>query len=39
MFGYINPDSPYLFKNDETLYKAIYCCMCKSIGDVCGSFS
>ncbi len=39
MFGYINPDSPYLFKKDETLYKAIYCGMCKSIGEGCGSFS
>ncbi len=39
MFGYINPDSPYLFKKDETLYKAIYCGMCKSIGEGCGNFS
>lgn len=38
MFGYINPDSPYLFKKDETLYKALYCGMCKSIGAGCGSF-
>ncbi|MDE7401438.1 MAG: hypothetical protein K2N17_05235, partial [Clostridia bacterium] len=30
---------PYLFKKDETLYKAIYCGMCKSIGEGCGSFS
>ncbi len=27
MFGYINPDAPYLFKKDETLYKALYCGM------------
>ncbi|MDE7083426.1 MAG: hypothetical protein K2O89_06980 [Clostridia bacterium] len=36
MFGYINPDSPYLFKKDETLYKALYCGLCKSIGVGCG---
>ena len=38
MFGYIHPDSPYLFKKDETLYKAMYCGMCKSIGAGCGNF-
>ena len=38
MFGYINPDAPYLFKKDENLYKAVYCGMCKSIGKGCGSF-
>ncbi len=36
MFGYINPDRPYLFVKDETLYKALYCGMCKSIGGGCG---
>lgn len=36
MFGYINPDTPYLFKKDETLYKALYCGLCKSIGAGCG---
>lgn len=36
MFGYIQPDSPYLFKKDETLYKALYCGLCKSIGAGCG---
>ena len=36
MFGYIQPDSPYLFKKDETLYKALYCGLCKSIGKGCG---
>ena len=36
MFGYIIPDSPYLFKKDETLYKALYCGLCKSIGTGCG---
>ena len=39
MFGYISPDSPYLFIKDETLYKAMYCGMCKSIGKSCGGFS
>ena len=32
MFGYIQPDSPYLFIKDEKLYKALYCGLCKSIG-------
>lgn len=36
MFGYINPDRPYLFIKDETLYKALYCGLCKSIGAGCG---
>lgn len=36
MFGYIKPDEPYLFKKDETLYKALYCGLCKSIGAGCG---
>lgn len=36
MFGYIGPDSPYLFKKDETLYQALYCGLCKSIGKGCG---
>jgi len=36
MFGYINPDTPYLFKKDEVLYKALYCGLCKSIGAGCG---
>ncbi len=36
MFGYINPDRPYLFIKDETLYKALYCGVCKSIGAECG---
>ena len=36
MFGYIQPDTPYLFKKDETLYKALYCGLCKSIGKTCG---
>lgn len=36
MFGYISPDTPYLFKKDETLYNAMYCGLCKSIGRGCG---
>lgn len=36
MFGYINPDTPYLFIKDEKLYKALYCGLCKSIGAGCG---
>ncbi|MGN0806279.1 MAG: DUF5685 family protein, partial [Candidatus Coproplasma sp.] len=37
MFGYIQPDSPYLFIKDEKLYRAAYCGMCKSIGKTCGN--
>lgn len=36
MFGYIDPDRPYLFIKDEELYKALYCGVCKSIGAECG---
>lgn len=36
MFGYIQPDAPYLFKKDEMLYKALYCGLCKSISKGCG---
>lgn len=36
MFGYIQPDRPYLFYKDEVLYKALYCGLCKSIGNGCG---
>lgn len=39
MFGYIQPDDPYLFKKDEVLYKALYCGLCKSIGKGCGQFA
>jgi hypothetical protein len=39
MFGYIQPDNPYLFKKDETLYQALYCGLCKSIGAGCGQMS
>ena len=30
------PDKPYLYMKDDTLYKALYCGVCKSIGEVCG---
>ena len=36
MFGYLKPDNPYLYLKDDTLYKALYCGICKSIGSVCG---
>ena len=36
MFGYLKPDNPYLYIKDETLYKALYCGICKSIGKNCG---
>lgn len=36
MFGYIRADEPYLFIKDETLYRAMYCGVCKGIGHVCG---
>ena len=36
MFGYIAPDTPWLFKKDETLYNAVYCGLCKCIGKGCG---
>lgn len=36
MFGYIQPDMPYLYGKDATLYKAMYCGLCKSIGASCG---
>ena len=35
MFGYVKPDLPYLYMKDDTLYKALYCGVCKSIGK-CG---
>ncbi|MCD8286952.1 MAG: DUF5685 family protein [Clostridia bacterium] len=39
MFGYINPDKPYLFIKDETLYNALYCGTCKCIGKSCGQLA
>ncbi len=36
MFGYLKPDNPNLYMKDDVLYKALYCGICKSIGEVCG---
>lgn len=36
MFGYVKPDTPYLYIKDDTLYKSLYCAVCKSIGKSCG---
>ena len=36
MFGYVRADTPYLYIKDETLYKAMYCGVCKGIAEVCG---
>ncbi len=36
MFGYIQPDIPYLYVKDGMLYRAMYCGLCKSIGASCG---
>jgi hypothetical protein len=35
MFGYLKPETPYLYIKDDTLYKALYCGVCKSIGRTC----
>ena len=39
MFGYIRTDVPYLYIKDDTLYKAMYCGLCKGIGEVCGNLA
>ncbi len=36
MFGYVRADTPYLYIKDESLYRAMYCGVCKGIGEVCG---
>ncbi len=36
MFGYVRPDLPHLYIKDETLYKAMYCGVCKGISGTCG---
>ena len=36
MFGYVMPDTPYMYVKDGVLYKALYCGLCKSIGASCG---
>ncbi len=39
MFGYVRADTPYLFIKDDTLYKAMYCGLCKGIGASCGQMA
>lgn len=39
MFGYVKPDTPYLYIKDDTLYKSLYCSVCKSIGKNCGQLA
>ena len=36
MFGYVRADTPYLYIKDDTLYRAMYCGVCKGIAEVCG---
>ncbi len=36
MFGYVRADTPYLYIKDETLYRAMYCGVCKGIAQTCG---
>ncbi len=36
MFGYVKTDFPNLYVKDVTLYKAMYCGLCKGIGCSCG---
>lgn len=36
MFGYVRTDTPYLFIKDDILYRAMYCGVCKGIGQTCG---
>lgn len=36
MFGYVRTDTPYLFIKDDTLYRAMYCGVCKGIAEACG---
>ncbi len=37
MFGYVKTDMPNMFVKDTVLYKAMYCGLCKGIGNVCGN--
>lgn len=37
MFGYVKTDMPYLYVKDMTLYRSMYCGLCKSIGKTCGT--
>ena len=36
MFGYVKTDHPNVYVKDVVLYKAMYCGLCKSIGECCG---
>ena len=36
MFGYVGADTTYLYIKDDNLYRAMYCGVCKGIGQVCG---
>lgn len=36
MFGYVKTDMPNMYVKDTTLYKAMYCGLCKGIGKTCG---
>ncbi len=37
MFGYVKTDLPNMYVKDTTLYKAMYCGLCKGIGCSCGA--
>ncbi len=37
MFGYVRADTPHLYIKDDTLYRAMYCGLCKGIAEVCGN--
>lgn len=37
MFGYVRTDTPHLYIKDDTLYRAMYCGVCKGIAKVCGN--
>lgn len=36
MFGYVKTDTPNMYVKDTVLYKAMYCGLCKGIGETCG---
>lgn len=39
MFGYVTYDLPNLYVKDLTLYRALYCGLCKGIGETCGQIA
>ena len=39
MFGYVKTDVPNTYVKDTILYKAMYCGLCKGLGNVCGQKS